>query len=163
VNAGYFSTHFKGGNLRNIEKDFAAIITPGLHLAFLDKQKISLDGITLQGEQANRDIWVCGPAAFVVLKSLAFDQRGENKDAYDLFYMIRNYGSGVDDVCKCLDPLLKEDLTQTALKILHRDFSRLDGIGPSRVAMFLFGEINNEIQADVVGFVKDLLKKCGVS
>ena len=98
----------KGGKLRHIEKDFAAVITPGLRLAFRDKKRVPLKGLTLFGEKADREIWVCGPGAFVVLKALAFDQRGENKDAYDLYFVIRNYGSGIDDVCKRLNPLLKE-------------------------------------------------------
>jgi len=29
----------KGGDLRHIDKDFAAVITPGLRLAFQDKRK----------------------------------------------------------------------------------------------------------------------------
>jgi hypothetical protein len=31
----------RGGNLRDIEPDFAAIIAPGLHLAFVDRQRIT--------------------------------------------------------------------------------------------------------------------------
>ena len=119
----------KGGDLRHIQKDLAAVITPGLHLAFQDKQKVSLKGVTLLGEKANRDIWVCGPGAFVVLKALALDQRGESKDAYDLYFVIRNYGMGVDDVYRCLSPLLKEAETKKALGILNRDFSQPDGVG----------------------------------
>jgi len=92
----------KGGDLRHIEKDFAAVITPGLRLAFQDKKKVPLKGVTLKGEKAEREIWVCGPGAFIVLKTLAFHQRGENKDAYDLYFVIRNYGSGIDAVCECL-------------------------------------------------------------
>lgn len=53
----------QGGSLRHIEKDFAAVITPGLGLAFMDKQKVCLQGLTLLGEKASRDIWVCGPDA----------------------------------------------------------------------------------------------------
>jgi len=150
----------KGGDLRHIEKDFAAVITPGLRLAFQDKQKISLKGVTLLGEKANRDIWVCGPGAFVVLKALAFDQRGESKDAYDLYFVIRNYGSGVDDICKCLSPLLKEVETKKALAILNRDFLEPDGIGPSRVAQFQYRGPNADLQADVASYVKELLSKC---
>ena len=150
----------KGGDLRHIKNDFAAIITPGLCLAFQDRQKISLEDRTLLGEKANREIWVCGPGAFVVLKTLAFDQRGENKDAYDLYFVIRNYGNGVDDVCKCLGPLLKEAETQKVLEILNRDFSEPDGIGPSRVARFLYDRPDADLQADVVGFMRELLSKC---
>ncbi|MGD2022096.1 MAG: hypothetical protein PVI18_02890 [Desulfobacterales bacterium] len=150
----------KGGDLRHIQKDLAAVITPGLRLAFWDKQKVSLKGVTLLGEKANRDIWVCGPGAFVVLKALAFDQRGENKDAYDLYFVIRNYGRGIEDVCRCLSPLLEEVETKKALAILNRDFLEPDGIGPSRVAWFQYRGPNADLQADVAGYVKELLSNC---
>jgi hypothetical protein len=75
----------EGGALRSIEPDFAALITPGLALAFLDKRRITLSGVTIFGERATRDVWVCGPGAYVVLKALAVRNRGENKDAYDLY------------------------------------------------------------------------------
>ena len=150
----------KGGDLRHIQKDLAAVITPGLRLAFRDKQKVSLKGVTLFGEKANRDIWVCGPGAFVVLKALAFDQRGENKDAYDLYFVIRNYGRSIDDVCRCISPLLEEVETKKAFAILNRDFLEPDGIGPSRVAQFQYRGPNAHLQADVAGYVKELLSKC---
>ena len=153
----------KGGDLRHIEEDFAAVITPGLHLAFQDRQKIPLTGNTLMGEKASRDVWVCGPGAYVVLKALAFGKRGENKDAYDLYFVIRNYGSGVDDVYDCLKPLLNEAETVESLEILKRDFSSPDQIGPRRVALFLYEGPNEELQADVVGFFRDLLVKCGMA
>ena len=150
----------KGGELRHIEKDFAAVITPGLRLAFQDKKKVSLKGVTLLGEKAEREIWVCGPGAFIVLKALAFHQRGENKDAYDLYFMIRNYGSGIDEVCECLSPLLKETETKKALEILTRDFVDPDSLGPSRVAHFQYNEANPDLQADVAGYIRELLDKC---
>ncbi len=77
-----------GGKLRDIEQDFAAVIAPGLHLAFQDRTKVTLSGQTIKGERATREIWICGPGAYVVLKALAFDLRGENKDTYDLFYVV---------------------------------------------------------------------------
>ncbi|MBW2301525.1 MAG: hypothetical protein JRF46_14765 [Deltaproteobacteria bacterium] len=153
----------KGGNLRHIERDFAAVITPGLQLAFKDKRRVSIRGDTIIGEKASRDVWVCGPGAFLVLKALAFDTRGENKDAYDLYYVIRNYGSGVDDIFGHLKPILDEQETRQALQILQRDFSDPNGVGPRRVAEFLYAVPNEELQADVVGFVRELLIRCGIS
>jgi hypothetical protein len=150
----------KGGDIRHIEKDFAAVITPGLRLAFQDKKKVPLKGFTLMGENAEREIWVCGPGAFIVLKALAFHQRGENKDAYDLYFVIRNYGSGIDEVCECLSPLLKEAETRNALEILSRDFAEPDSLGPSRVAQFQYNEANPDLQADVAGHIRELLDKC---
>ena len=108
----------KGGKLCNIEADFAAIFAPGLKCAFRDRQRVQLDGATLFGEKATRDVWVCGAGAYVVLKALAFDSRGENKDAYDLYYVVRNYGSGVADVASRLGALLDDPDARRALEIL---------------------------------------------
>lgn len=149
----------KGGKLRDIQPDFAAIIAPGLRCAFRDRTQVTLTGTTLFGEKATREVWVSDAGAYVVLKALAFDSRGENKDAYDLFYVLRNYGSGVDDVAAKLRPLLDDSEAQRALAILKRDFATLDAVGPMRVAVFVTGGRDDELQADVVTFVAQLLAK----
>ena len=132
-------------------------IAPGLSLAFRDRRRVRVEGRTIFGEQGTREVWVCGPGAFVVLKALAFLGRGENKDAYDLYYLVRNYGSGVEDVAVCLRPLLGDEEAQSAVQVLRDDFLDHEGIGPRRVAEFLKGASDDEIQADVVGFVAALL------
>ncbi|HOH74076.1 MAG TPA: hypothetical protein PLS43_10615 [Syntrophales bacterium] len=151
----------KGGKLKHIRSDFAAIVTPGLRLAFLDRERIALSGKTIMGETADREVWVCGPGAYTVLKALAFENRGENKDAYDLYFVLRNYGTGVGDVVARLRPLREETETKKAVAILKRDFLENNGLGPRRVSEFLTGGGNDEIQADVVGFVRMLLKELG--
>ncbi len=77
----------KGGAVRNIESDFAAIVTPELELAFEDQRSIELPGHLPSGAATTSKIPVCGPGTFTVLKALAFGNRTENKDAYDLFYV----------------------------------------------------------------------------
>jgi hypothetical protein len=151
----------KGGQLRNLETDFAAIIAPGLHLAFEDKIRLKLSGVTILGERAEREVSVCGPGAFTVLKALAFRIRGENKDAFDLYYVVRNYGSGTEDVARALAPLIRDENTLKALKILREDFSDPEALGPKRAANFLFGRNDDAMQADVVGVLLDLLSKFG--
>jgi hypothetical protein len=150
----------RGGRLRDIEPDFAAIIAPGLHLAFEDRERVTLSGLTIMGERAEREIWVSGPGAYVVLKSLAFRLRGNNKDAYDLYYLVRNYGTGVDDGASRLRQLLGDPSTGQALEILKEDFLDHDSVGPCRVAEFILGDRDDEVQADVVGFVRQLLEHC---
>jgi hypothetical protein len=150
----------KGGKLRNIQADFAAVIAPGLKQAFKDRQRVTIDGETIFSEKASREFWICGAGAFVVLKALAFDGRGENKDAYDLYYVIRNYGASVDDVVARIGPLLGDPETKTALDILRRDFLDPSSVGPRRVAEFVIGAPDADLQADVVGFVSQLLEKC---
>lgn len=154
------SSEAQAGRLFPLTKDWAAIIAPGLHLAFTNNQTVTLDGRTIAGETARRDIRVCGAGAFVVLKALAFHIRGENKDAYDLFYLLRNYGSGVADVAAQLRPLLADASAKKALAYLQEDFKDSDTIGPRRVAEFLFGRPEVDTQADALGFVRQLLADC---
>lgn len=149
----------RAGRLRDIEPDFAAIIAPGLRCAFRDRQRVTIEGRTLFGEKASRDVWVCGAGAYVVLKALAFDSRGENKDAYDLFYVVRNFGAGVEDVVAKLQPLLDDEEARKALDVLRRDFTDPESVGPMRVAEFIAGRADDEIQADVVGFVADFFRR----
>lgn len=154
------SVEAQAGRLFPLTKDWAAIIAPGLHLAFKNNRKITLSGKTIVGETAERDIRVCGAGAFVVLKGLAFHIRGENKDAYDLFYLLRNYGRGVSDVVAELCPLLPDESAARALEYLQADFKDSESIGPRRVAEFLYGRTDANTQADAVGFVRQLLAEC---
>lgn len=150
----------KGGTLRNLEEGFAAIITPGLELAFEDRRLVTLAGETLHHEKASREVWVCEAGAFTVLKALAFDSRGENKDAYDLIYTLQNYENGVEDVFARLQPILNARSTQQALTILERDFAQVDSVGPLRVAEFLGDQQDDTIRADAAGAVRSLLSIC---
>ena len=100
----------------------------------------------------------CGAAE---IKALAFDGRGENKDAYDLYYVLRHFGSDVHDVAQRMLPLATTPEAQRAISILKRDFLSHDGLGPRRVAEFIEGAPDDDIQADVVGFVRDFCRKLG--
>lgn len=151
-------------SLQNLEGDFAAWIMPGMQLSFEDRVRIQLSGTTLREERVDgRDIWVAGPGAFVVLKALALRERGYNKDAYDLYYVVRNYGEGVADVAARLIPLLSDPVARRALDILRTDFETTESIGPMRAVNFLRGGADQdlrELRADVRGFVLDLVAEC---
>ena len=143
--------------LLHIESDLAAIITEGLDLAFRDRRLVPWSGYTLSQEQATRNIPVCGPGAFTVLKALAFRNRGENKDAYDLHYVLS--GLGADAVAQSLVPLLHDGRVRRALDIMQADFTEHDAVGPRRVAQFLPYGLDDEVQADVVGQALSLLRE----
>lgn len=147
----------RGGDIQHLSSDFAAIVTPGLDLAFIDRSLIPLQGQTLQSEVATRSIWVCGPGAFIVLKALAFGYRGENKDAYDLYYVLKYHGGGLMDIASRISAFGPHAASQEAVRILRDDFCDIDRTGPRRVAEFLAHGPDDEIQRDVVGHVVRLL------
>ena len=147
-----------GGTVFHIERDLAAFVTPGLELAFDDRRLRELAGRVPSGAWASRSIPVCGPGAFTVLKALAFGNRTENKDAYDLFYVWR--GVGLDDVAASLTSLEPSSYVDDALSVIERDFRNHDGAGPVATAQFL-GGLDDNVQADVVGYADRLLRSLG--
>jgi len=149
----------KPGRLFPLTKDWAAIIAPGLHLAFQNNSLVLLEGKTILGETAQRRVRVCGAGAFVALKALAFHIRGENKDAYDLFYMLRNFGRGVSEVAEQFRPLLPDPAALRAVAHLRMDFLDFEALGPRRVAEFIYGRSDLDLQTDVVEFVRSFLEE----
>ena len=149
-----------GGRLQSLESDFAAVVAPGLGLAFLDRARVRLSGRTLLGETVSREVSVCGPGAYVVLKALAFEGRGANKDAYDIFFVLQHLPGGLGAIAAALRPLCEDPAGRHALEVLRRDFRTLDGPGPVRVGEFLGGPAD-ELRAQVVGLVDRLLREVG--
>jgi hypothetical protein len=91
---------------------------------------------------------------------LHFVSEAQTKDAYDLYYHIRNFGAGVHEIAAALKPLLSEPEAKKALEILRQDFTDHEGVGPVRVAQFLTGSRDDAVQADVLGFVRQLFYLC---
>ena len=106
---------------------------------------------------------MCGPAAFVVLKAHAFRLRGENKDAYDLLYVLMNYGDGqVHEVADRFGMITTASAVSDAVAILREDFASINHLGPVRAADFLTGRRDARVQADAHGYVRTLLGLLGL-
>jgi hypothetical protein len=150
--------------IQDLESDFAALVTRGLGLAFDERRDVELDGQTLDGEAARRTIPVCGPAAFVVLKALAFADRAEPKDAYDLVYVIRRSPGRGEAIAERLVTHAGNDRgsVHLALELLARDFDDVESIGPQRAARFVGTDVAelDDLAADARGYIDDLLKAC---
>ena len=147
------------GRLQDLEADFAAIITPALPLAFVDAITVTIDGLTPAGERARRDVRVAGPASFVVLKAHAFRGRGENKDAYDLVYVLLNYGEQpLVEVAGRFQLIAGAPEAQSALTMLAEDFATDAHLGPVRRAEFLGNRDDHDARQDAAGAVLAFLQ-----
>lgn len=147
--------------IHNLEPNFGAIVTPGLELAFAERVTVRLGGTTLTGQRATRDIPVCGPGAFTVLKALAFADRSEPKDAYDLVYVLHHTSGGPRAVAAALGrhAVTSPDIVNQAIELLARDFATAGHTGPRRAAEFehLDADDQDDAAADAHGYVDDLL------
>jgi len=149
--------------VQNLQEDFGALVTPGLELAFNERVQVELDGHLLGGGHTRRKVPVCGPAAFVVLKALAFGDRIEPKDAFDLVYVVRHTAGRGAMIAERLRRHAQSHpkIVARALGFLIRDFDAPDDIGPLRAAEFAAVDASTleDDKADAHGFVQDLLRE----
>ena len=97
-----------------------------------------------------------------LLKALAFDGSGDNKDAYDLAYILNSTvfdESALGEMRHFFSSHRTDSHVQAALNIIDRDFTLHDGVGPTRAARFLRNEPDDEIQADVARLIARLLNE----
>lgn len=82
-----------------------------------------LDG----GGVTTESIQVAGIVPFIVLKALAYEDRAERKDAYDLIYCLMHYGDGPASVASAFRERLAgpapNPLIQRAVDILRTRFA----------------------------------------
>ena len=79
--------------------------------------------------------------------------------SYDLFYVWT--GVGVEKVADILTQLRPNVHIDSALDIIEKDFTELDGLGPMGTALFIARVPDDDIQADVVGQARALLRSAG--
>jgi len=62
--------------------------------------------------------------------------RLKEKDAWDIYYCIRNYPGGIEQLRKEFRGILQNKLTQEGLRDLAEKFASPDAVGPKHVADF---------------------------
>ena len=140
--------HPREVKVQNLERDFAALIADGIQLVERDRRKIRISGRTIRGEQAERDIWVCGSASFVVLKARAIHLREKPKDAFDLHYILENLDGGIEAIVTVFRAFMDDGDAVESVGFLRQAYGTHEGIGPSRAARFLYGERNRDNHED---------------
>lgn len=131
-----------------VEQRLSALAIPGAHLAIMDFVGVEITAELLDGRGSATEIArVANITPFVVLKALAYDDRAEQKDAFDLIYCLENYPGGPNGVAGQYRQRMKEWPEESqlprALEILRDRFVgddtarsyRLDG--PTSYAQFL--------------------------
>lgn len=147
------------GRMMHLTHDLGAIRALGARLAFDDAEWREVQGETFDGDHAVRAIQVCGPAAFIVLKAIAFRNRNAPKDAYDLGYVLRHYGESVEALATRFLPLRTHPAARRALDILRDDFADERALGPRSASRFLYSRIDDVYVADFAGDVHLFLRR----
>jgi hypothetical protein len=130
------------------ERRLSALQIPGAHLVLDDYREVQITAELLEERgQATEIIRVANIVPFIVLKALAYDDRFEEKDAYDIIYCLMHYGRGPEEVAGLFADRLQrwpdEPLLPDALHVLRTRFASDSNIpgyrkdGPTSYARFL--------------------------
>ena len=124
--------------------DFRAIEADGARFALGHKQALTFQGRMPDGRQNTLTIQVASLPAFIVMKAYTLDGRDKPKDAYDLYFCLKNAVEGPKGLAGILRADLKNPEVRRALEILTSKFSAPDDSGPTSVDMFLDPEDPDE-------------------
>ena len=100
---------------------------------------------------------------YTVLKILAFQDRHENKDSYDLIYCLLNFGVGPEEAGRSAarSAIRADAQVDRALRLLAERFADADQDGPHAYGAFLADEGDEEEKArlrqEAVAVVRDFL------
>jgi hypothetical protein len=102
-------------------------------------QEIFIDGYMPDGRPNKVQVLVATPPALLVMKGYALVGRDKQKDAYDIWFCIRNFEGGVEELADACRPLMDEEEARLAFMNIAEKFRDENDFGPITVRRFLEG------------------------
>jgi hypothetical protein len=159
--AGEYEGTGKGHRTQAIQ-DVRARKARGCELAFRLNEEITVEGTLPDGGKDRANVRLAAIMPFIIMKGMALSARMNEKDAWDIYYCVRNYPAGPDALIKAFLPLVKHGMVREGLQKIAEKFASPDHTGPKWVADF--EEITDleeraVIQRDAYERLNDLIKK----
>ena len=150
--------------------NFAVMKASGADLPLLFNEVINLSGVMPGGAKTSVEIAVCSIPALLAMKGYALKGRYKEKDAYDVYYCIRNYPGGPEALAEACRPLLDYKSGAEGYACIAEKFDAFEGFGPTCVRDFaeqeqvLGDRTPDEWQQDAFGQVNVWLGRwaCGI-
>ena len=128
----------------------AAFNVRGAQLATRDYVERAIEGERLDdGGRSKVTVRVAGVLAYTVLKILAFQDRHQNKDAYDLVFVIANHPGGPSEAGRASanSPIAGHPQVAEAVALLSARFADASHDGPHAYQAFLADPDDDEANA----------------
>jgi hypothetical protein len=92
----------------------------------------------MPGGGTNRvKITISSIPALLAMKGYALNGRYKRKDAYDIYFSVRNYPGGVEAAAEVCRPLLADPAAAKGYRYIAEKFDKLEGYGPTCVRQFV--------------------------
>lgn len=141
----------------------------GCGVALLSHTSKEIKGNMPDGRPNTVALPVASIPALLVMKGYALSARDKMKDAYDIYYSVRNYPGGPMKLAQDCRPLLADPVAAEGLRLLASKFRERNDFGPATVRRFLeeaapeFTDLEPEqVQTDAFGQVDAFLRVLGI-
>ncbi len=138
----------------------------GCDLAFDSPMETIIEGQLPGGGKTSVTLRVASIVPFLVMKGMALDDRLKEKDAYDIYYCVRNFSKGLDGLVDEFNFYVDNDLVQEGLVKIKNHFASVEHDGPRFVVDFLAivdSEERARVQRDAYEIVHYLLRELGMT
>ena len=148
--------------------NFAVQRADGADLALKFYQMVAIDSEMPSGGHNRVHIAVASIPALLAMKGYAIANRQKPKDAYDIYFCIRNFPDGIDALVAETKPLLEVDTARKGYLLIAGKFRDVDDFGPTKVREFvegsdvLGGRTADQWQQDAFGQVNAWLVELGL-
>jgi hypothetical protein len=129
---------------------------------------VTIKGPMPGGGNNQVEIAVASIPALLAMKGFAIVGREKNKDAYDIYYCIRNYPDGIPALAQACRPLLAHPNGDRGYRNISDKFDEVEGFGPTCVRRFvqdtqiLGARTPDQWQQDAFGQVDAWLRALGL-
>lgn len=155
-------------NVPPLIDQFAVQRASGAGLALRFYNLVAISGEMPDGGINQVKIAVASIPALLAMKGFAIQNRLKRKDAYDIYYCIRNYPGGPEALAEDCRPVLAHREGEEGYRCIAGKFETLDGFGPTSVRQFvedtrILGERTpDQWQQDAFGQVDAWLRALGL-
>lgn len=159
--AGEYGGTGRGRRTQNVQ-DVRPRKARGCDLAFENSVEVKLEGKLPGGGKDSNSIRVAAIVPFLIMKGMALRDRLKEKDAYDIYYCVRNYPGGLDALTEEFHPHIGNKLVQEGLKCIREKFASPTHIGPKHVVDFEMVEGRQErdlLQRDAYERINALVER----
>jgi hypothetical protein len=121
------------------------------------------------GRQNSVNLRVASIPALLVMKGYALVGRSKAKDAYDIYYVVRQFEGGPEQLAEACKPLLTNEIAAKGYRNIASKFTHLNDFGPETVKRFLIesggteGRTDAQVLQDAFAQVRTWLKGIGLA
>ena len=117
--------------------NFAVQRADGADLALKFYQLVAIEGDMPDGGSNRVQIAIASIPALLAMKGYAIANRHKRKDAYDIYYCVRNFPGGVEALVEATRPLLEVETASQGYLRISEKFRDVNDYGPTSVHQFV--------------------------